>query len=80
MSTEDSNTIMLSTEDSNTIMLSTEDNNMIIVNISLYPWFLMLFYSDLKYIDGKDGYFLDYFENVWNLYVLVTTANSPDIM
>ncbi|XP_072032425.1 uncharacterized protein [Amphiura filiformis] len=37
-------------------------------------------YDGLNYINGDDGYFLDYFKNVWDLYVLVTTANSPDIM
>ncbi|KAI0227845.1 Two pore calcium channel protein 1A [Lamellibrachia satsuma] len=33
----------------------------------------------LEYPDGR-LYFNNYFECVWDLYVLVTTANSPDVM
>ncbi|CAC5394143.1 TPCN3 [Mytilus coruscus] len=34
---------------------------------------------NLTYPDGKP-YFKDFFESVWDLYVLVTTANNPDVM
>ncbi|XP_060568420.1 uncharacterized protein LOC132727023 [Ruditapes philippinarum] len=35
--------------------------------------------TDMKYPDGKD-YFKDYMDSVWDLYVLVTTSNNPDVM
>lgn len=35
--------------------------------------------KDLKNLDGSD-YFQDYMECVWELYVLVTTSNNPDVM
>ena len=31
-------------------------------------------------VDGKSPYFTNFFDTYWDLYVLVTTANSPDIM
>ena len=31
-------------------------------------------------VDGKSPYFANFFDSYWDLYVLVTTANSPDIM
>ena len=34
---------------------------------------------DFKKVDGSP-YFADFFDSFWDLYVLVTTANSPDIM
>jgi len=34
---------------------------------------------NLKKVDGSD-YFTNFFDSFWDLYVLVTTANSPDIM
>uniref|UniRef100_X2AIS5 Ion transport domain-containing protein n=1 Tax=Capitella teleta TaxID=283909 RepID=X2AIS5_CAPTE len=34
---------------------------------------------NLHYPDGRE-YFTDYFEAFWDLYVLVTTANNPDVM
>lgn len=36
-------------------------------------------HRDLKTIDGKP-YFTNYVDIVFDLYVLVTTANSPDVM
>ena len=69
---------MLFTNNVRTMLNNLEANN---ANLSKVLCFIQCFFlSQLKYIDGTDGYFLDYFENVWNLYVLVTTANSPDIM
>ncbi|XP_045185027.2 uncharacterized protein LOC123543029 [Mercenaria mercenaria] len=35
--------------------------------------------NDMKYPDGKD-YFKNYMDSVWDLYVLVTTSNNPDVM
>ncbi|WAR20638.1 TPC1-like protein [Mya arenaria] len=35
--------------------------------------------EDIKYPDGRP-YFKTYFECVWELYVLVTTSNNPDVM
>ncbi|KAH3844389.1 uncharacterized protein LOC127873579 [Dreissena polymorpha] len=35
--------------------------------------------SDIKYLNGK-AYFKDYLECVWEMYVLVTTSNNPDVM
>ncbi|XP_071079972.1 two pore calcium channel protein 1-like [Haliotis cracherodii] len=42
---------------------------------------LKLFYKrkNLVYPNG-DAYFKNYFDCVWDLYVLVTTANNPDVM
>ncbi|KAL8589847.1 hypothetical protein ACOMHN_020850 [Nucella lapillus] len=42
---------------------------------------LKLFYKRgyLNYPNG-DSYFKNYFDAVWDLYVLVTTANNPDVM
>ncbi|GFR69062.1 two pore calcium channel protein 1 [Elysia marginata] len=41
---------------------------------------LKLFYRrDMVYPDGSP-YFADYFDSIWDLYVLVTTANNPDVM
>ncbi|XP_076441597.1 uncharacterized protein LOC143280798 [Babylonia areolata] len=42
---------------------------------------LKLFYKRayLNYPNGDD-YFKSYFDSVWDLYVLVTTANNPDVM
>ena len=34
---------------------------------------------DFKKVDGNP-YFSNFFDSFWDLYVLVTTANSPDIM
>ncbi|XP_061168551.1 two pore calcium channel protein 1-like [Saccostrea echinata] len=34
---------------------------------------------DLVYANGKP-YFKNYLDSIWDLYVLVTTANSPDVM
>ena len=31
-------------------------------------------------VDGKSPYFSNFFDSYWDLYVLVTTSNSPDIM
>ncbi|XP_038073134.1 two pore calcium channel protein 1-like [Patiria miniata] len=51
--------------------------------------FLLLFallgrelYADdnLQEVLSTEKYFVDYFENIWELYILVTTANSPDVM
>ncbi|XP_041468434.1 two pore calcium channel protein 1-like [Lytechinus variegatus] len=36
--------------------------------------------DNLKKVDEKSPYFTDFWEIWWDLYVLVTTANSPDIM
>ncbi|KAJ8308034.1 hypothetical protein KUTeg_012908 [Tegillarca granosa] len=35
--------------------------------------------SNLEY-PGGDKYFRNYFDSIWDLYVLVTTANNPDVM
>ncbi|KAL4238880.1 Ion transport protein [Mactra antiquata] len=35
--------------------------------------------KSLKYPDGH-SYFKNYFDSIWDLYVLVTTANNPDVM
>ena len=44
-------------------------------HILYYPFY----FSGLKYFDGRP-YFTDYWEAFWDLYVLVTTANDPDVM
>jgi len=35
--------------------------------------------NHLTYPDGQ-SYFKNYFDSIWDLYVLVTTANNPDVM
>ncbi|PIK46026.1 hypothetical protein BSL78_17116 [Apostichopus japonicus] len=39
-----------------------------------------IFEDDVLLKPDASNYMSDYFENFWDLYVLVTTANSPDIM
>ncbi|XP_022086007.1 two pore calcium channel protein 1-like [Acanthaster planci] len=40
-----------------------------------------LFADDqLEKVLSSEKYFVNYFENIWELYILVTTANSPDVM
>ncbi|XP_013399007.1 two pore calcium channel protein 1 isoform X4 [Lingula anatina] len=41
--------------------------------------FKMFSASNLTYPDGS-GYFVDFIDSMWDLYVLVTTANFPDVM
>ncbi|XP_033646539.1 two pore calcium channel protein 2-like isoform X1 [Asterias rubens] len=36
--------------------------------------------DDLKEVLSSEPYFAHYIENIWELYILVTTANSPDVM
>lgn len=38
-----------------------------------------LLFRDLVYANGEP-YFETYLDSIWDLYVLVTTANSPDVM
>ena len=42
---------------------------------------LMFFSSNrqLRYPNGND-YFRNYLDTAWDLYVLTTTANNPDVM
>ncbi|KAH9509193.1 hypothetical protein Btru_049330 [Bulinus truncatus] len=41
---------------------------------------LKLFYKrDITYPSGEP-YFNNYFDSIWDLYILVTTANNPDVM
>ena len=49
--------------------------------IILYICALALFHlsDNLVYFDGQP-YFKTYGDAVWDLYVLVTTANDPDVM
>lgn len=35
--------------------------------------------TDIVYPDGRP-YFKNYMDSVWDLYVLVTTSNNPDVM
>lgn len=47
----------------------------------LYKMFVLSFFNlrGLLTLDGSP-YFTDYLDIVFDLYVLVTTANSPDVM
>jgi len=42
-------------------------------------WGVCFFRDDITYPNGKP-YFKSYMDSVWDLYVLVTTSNNPDVL
>lgn len=55
-----------------------------ILQNTYYLWYFIdneayFLFRDLVYANG-DPYFETYLDSIWDLYVLVTTANSPDVM
>lgn len=50
--------------------------------VSIEKKFIIIFFFYLRGLLTIDGspYFTDYLDIVFDLYVLVTTANSPDVM
>ncbi|XP_045157394.2 uncharacterized protein LOC123523795 [Mercenaria mercenaria] len=51
----------------------------LIVVFSLVAMKMFQYRGDMKFPDGSE-YFKNYLESFWQLYILVTTANNPDVM
>ncbi|KAK2165003.1 hypothetical protein LSH36_56g03051 [Paralvinella palmiformis] len=51
-----------------------------LANVALFSLLCLKLFEErgLSYPDGKP-YFQDYWDSYWDLYVLVTTANNPDV-
>ena len=51
-----------------------------LASLSLFSLMAVKLFQKKKLGESGNGYFADFLDSFWDLYVLVTTANSPDVM